>query len=246
MSRWRFRIVAESGPFTLDVDVHGEATVVAVLGANGSGKTTLLRAIAGAMSLRTAEVEVNGEVLESTSNATRVPIELRRVGYVPQGYGLFSHLSVLDNVGFGLARGPSPPSRAERMVRAQAVLDALGHGELASRRVGSLSGGEAQAVALARALAVQPRLLLLDEPLAALDASSRRGVRARLAEHVARSGCPTVVVTHDVRDVEALADTAVVLERGRVVQQGSLTALRAAPCSAFVEEFVNSGVRRDG
>ncbi|MCB9537632.1 MAG: ABC transporter ATP-binding protein [Myxococcales bacterium] len=238
MSRWRAEVRARAGDFTLDVALEGDARPLALVGPNGSGKTTLLRVLAGAVRPEAAEIEVDGVVLHSTARGVEVPIEQRRVGYVPQGYGLFPHLSVLDNVAFGLSTGARRVDRRARRGRAAAVLERLGVGGLARRTPGGLSGGEQQRVALARALVIEPALLLLDEPLAALDATARRAIRGFLAEHLRAFGRPCVIVTHDVRDVAALDLQVCVLEGGRVMQRGDLNALRAAPATDFVAEFV--------
>ncbi len=238
MSPWRAEVRARAGDFTLDVALEGDARPLALVGPNGSGKTTLLRVLAGAVRPEAAEIEIDGAVLHSSARGVEVPIEHRRVGYVPQGYGLFPHLSVLDNVAFGLSTGARRVDRRARHERARAVLDQLGVGALGPRLPGGLSGGEQQRVALARALVIEPALLLLDEPLAALDATARRAIRGFLAEHLRAFGRPCVIVTHDVRDVAALDLQVCVLEGGRVVQRGDLAALRAAPATDFVAEFV--------
>lgn len=237
---WSAEIRVRRDDFALDVVLQGDAGVVALVGPNGSGKTTVLRILAGAVEPDYAEIEVAAQVVASTEGGIDVPMERRRMGYVPQGYGLFPHLSVIDNVAFGLSTWPHRLEKSERHARAQRLLDELDCGALAQRRVGRLSGGEQQRVALARALVIEPKLLLLDEPLAALDATTRRTVRRFLAEHLPSFQRPCVLVTHDVRDVEALATDVVVLERGQVVQRGTLEALRAAPASDFVTEFVGA------
>lgn len=237
---WSAAIRARLGDFDLDVSIEGDGGVLALVGPNGSGKTTVLRVLAGAVEPDDALIEVSSRVLARSSDHTHVPMERRRVGYVPQGYGLFGHLSVIDNVAFGLSTWPHRLARAERHARAQRMLDELECGGLASRRIEGLSGGEQQRIALARALVIEPDLLLLDEPLAALDATTRRTVRRFLAEHLPRIGRPCVLVTHDVRDVEVLASRVAVLERGRVSQRGTLEALRVAPGSDFVAEFVGA------
>lgn len=235
---WRAALEARVGALHLDVTIESDGRPLALVGPNGSGKTTLLRLLAGAVAPERAELVVGGEVLTSTRLGLQVPIERRRVGYVPQGYRLFPHLSVLDNVAFGLSVGPRRLTRAERRRRAGDILDELGCGALKGRGVAGLSGGEAQRVALARALVIEPRLLLLDEPLAALDATTRRAVRRFLAERLRAYGRPSVIVTHDVRDVVALEATVCVLEGGRIRQRGSLEAVRAAPASDFVAELL--------
>lgn len=237
---WSARVRLSAGSFSLDVSLGGATGVIALIGPNGSGKTTVLRALAGAVLPESAELVVSGAVLEHTEQGVRVPIEARRVGYVPQGYGLFTHLSVVDNVAFGLSTGTQRVPKRERHERVTALLAELGCAELAERRVHELSGGERQRIALARALVTRPRMLLLDEPLAALDVSIRRDVRALLSRHLDEFEGPCVLVTHDVRDVEALAKTVVVLDAGRVVQAGTLAELRAAPVNAFVAEFVGA------
>ncbi len=235
---WTATIQAELDSFGLDVSLRGDADVLALVGPNGSGKTSVLRLLAGAVAPARAEIEVGDQVLASTSRGIDVPIERRRIGYVPQGYGLFPNLSAIDNVAFGLSTWPHRLAKTERHARAQRMLDELDCGGLAQRRIERLSGGEQQRIALARALVIEPNLLLLDEPLAALDATTRRTVRRFLAEHLPAFERPCVLVTHDVRDVEALAARVVVLEQGRVLQQGTLEDLRKAPASDFVAEFV--------
>lgn len=235
---WTAAITATLGAFELDVELSGGDGVLALVGPNGSGKTSFLRLLAGVGSPSAVELVVSGTTLASSSRGIDVPAEQRRIGYLPQGYGLFPHLGVLDNVAFGLASGPVRMPRAQRHRKAQALLEQLGCGALAGRRVQGLSGGEQQRVALARALVLEPHLLLLDEPLAALDATSRRAVRAFLSERLEAFGRPAIVVTHDVRDIEALGARVAVLERGRVVQQGDLEALRKRPGSEFVSEFL--------
>lgn len=236
---WSAALTAGAGPFRLDVTVGGGPGVVAIIGPNGSGKTTLLRVLAGAVPAERAELVVGGRTLAASAEGIDVPMEERRIGYVPQGYGLFPHLDVLDNVAFGLSTAGRGVPSSERRTRARKVLEELGAGGLAGRRVQGLSGGEQQRVALARALVIEPELLLLDEPLAALDVSRRRTVRDFLADRLRRFARPTVLATHDVRDVAALDAVVYVLDAGRVAQRGSLAELRAAPASDFVAEFVD-------
>lgn len=239
MSGWQARLRARAGRFVLDVDLRGDDGVLAVVGPNGSGKTTLLRVLAGALRPDVGRVRVGEAVWEDTEAGVHRPTEARRVGYVPQAYGLFPHLSALDNVAFGLTtRGGGRARWADARERAHTVLEEVGLAALGHRRVGRLSGGERQRVALARALVTEPELLLLDEPLAALDATTRRRVRRWLTERLTDFGRPTVLVTHDVRDVEALGAPVVVFDRGRVAHRGELAELAGAPPSEFVAEFV--------
>ncbi len=235
---WRASIALRLGTLGLDVELQGDSGVTAILGPNGSGKTTLLRAIAGAVPVTRASIAVGDRVLADTARGIDRPIEQRGVGYVPQGYGLFPHLRVLENVAFGLSTGGGRMSRSARSSVARAMLERLDAAELAERSVGELSGGEQQRVALARALVIEPSLLLLDEPLASLDVRRRQSVRGFLAEQLSRWGRPALLVTHDVRDVAALGARVVVLDEGRVVQQGTLQELRANPKSELVAELV--------
>jgi molybdate transport system ATP-binding protein len=237
---WCVRIRATIGELGLDVALRGARGPVAIVGPNGSGKTSLLRVIAGAQPARAGEIVVAGVTLYSSDSSIDRPIEDRRVGYVPQGFGLFPHLTVLDNVLFGLHHRSGVEGRGARRARAMGMLTLLGCEELADRLPKRLSGGEQQRVALARALVIEPRILLLDEPLAALDVSARRSGRAVLAARLRELDCPTIVVTHDVRDVEALDAHVCVLEQGRVTQQGSVPQLRARPATDFVAEFAQA------
>lgn len=212
------------------IEVAFEAASAVIIGPNGAGKSTLLRLIAGAPLGAEGRVVLDGRVLFDSAAGVDLPPEARRIGYVPQGYGLFPHLSVRGNVAFGITG-----DREVRRAAADAALAAADAAELADRRPATLSGGERQRVAIARALAIEPAALLLDEPLAALDVAARRATRARLAGVLA--GRSSLVVTHDARDVAALGGEVIVLCGGRVVQRGTAAALAAAPVDAFVAEF---------
>lgn len=214
-----------------DVSLETGGEILGLIGPNGAGKTTLLRAIAGAELGLRGRVTLGGRTLLHTEQGVCLPPEARRIGYVPQGLGLFPHLTALDNVAFGCGRGPGARQRARAALE---QLDAL---SLADRRPHALSGGERQRVALARALAAEPQGLLLDEPLSSLDVGQRRRTRALLAEHLRQAGRPALVVTHDVRDVLALGGPVVVIEAGRVLQQGSVGALARQPGSELVAEL---------
>lgn len=238
MTAWSASVTVSAGGFDLTLSIEGDDTPVALIGPNGSGKTTALRAIAGAVAVSDARVEIGNRVLDCTEREIHVPMQDRGIGYVPQGYGLFPHLTVMENVEFGLTVGARRDSATSRTERVGAMLSRLGCESLAHRRVDRLSGGEQQRVALARALVMEPDMLLLDEPLAALDATRRRAVRLFLAEQLSAFGRPCILVTHDVRDVLALGATVVVLEEGAVSQTGRLEALRTSPASDFVREFV--------
>jgi len=229
----------------LDLEVElavGTGELVVLLGPNGAGKTTLLRALAGLVPLDRGRVTLDGAVLEDTAAGAWVPTERRPVGFVFQDYLLFPHLSALENVAFGLrARGLA---RAEARRRAAAWLDRVGLAAHAAARPRALSGGQAQRVALARAMVGEPRLLLLDEPLAALDAATRTEVRRDLGRHLASFGGTRLLVTHDPLEALALADRLVVLEGGRVTQSGSPAEISGRPRSRYVAELVGVNLYR--
>jgi molybdate transport system ATP-binding protein len=230
---------------TLDLDVAVEAAageIVAVLGPNGAGKSTLLRAISGLVALDRGRVELDDAVLEDARRGIRVPPERRPIGVVFQDYLLFPHLSAIENVAFGLrAHGMAA---GEARVRAGSWLDRLGVGEYRNARPRALSGGQAQRVALARALAIDPRVLLLDEPLAALDASARGTVRRDLRRHLASFTGIRIIVTHDPLEAVALADRLVILEAGRIVQTGSAAEVTQRPRSRYVADLVGVNLFR--
>jgi molybdate transport system ATP-binding protein len=230
-------VAVERGAFRLDVSLDvppGEIAVV--LGPNGAGKTTLLRALAGLLPITAGHIALDGTVLDDpAAGAYRDPAH-RQVGVVFQDYRLFPRMRVIDNVAFGprsrgAARGPA------RQL-AQCWLERLDAADLARRRPPELSGGQAQRVALARALAARPGLLLLDEPLAALDARIRASVRDELREHLAGFTGPTLLVTHDPFEALLLADRIVVLEAGAIVQQGFPRDIAVRPATDYVAKLV--------
>lgn len=240
--RLHAQLSARVGRMVVDAELDTGGGALVLVGPNGAGKSSLLALLLGALPLERGRVSVGDTVLEDTEARVHVPIEQRRLGYVPQDYGLFPHLSVRENIEFALASG-SPSSPAERTQRVDVMLSDLGITSLAHRRIPTLSGGEKQRVALARALSVQPRALLLDEPLAALDVHSRHEVRAFLAEYLRKLALPTIVVTHDAEDARALGERIAVLEAGRVTQAGTWGELSTAPASRFVTEFLASRSR---
>ena len=232
---WNLAVQYRRGDFSMDVSLTGRAETLAVIGPNGAGKTTLLRLLAGAHLPDHGQWVCGQRTLFDSERGIHLPPEQRRMGYVPQGSGLFTHLSVLDNVGFGWI--PQGMSRAHRHEKGRVLLKAMGIGHLIGRSVSTLSGGEQQRVALARALAVEPDILLLDEPLGALDVVARQEMRIWLAEHLQRQRAPTILVTHDVRDVYALAERVAVIEDGRVTQVDALKTVVATPKTPFVSGF---------
>lgn len=226
-----FRVQRAEFTLELALDV-APGGITAVVGPNGSGKTTTLRTLAGLLWPLSGRIELNGRVLDDVDTDAHVTASARDTGVVFQDYLLFPHLSVADNVAFGLvARGQR--SRQARSA-AGAWLERLAIGDLAAKRPGELSGGQAQRVALARALVLEPPLLLLDEPMSALDASTRVEVRNAVAAQLSTYSGATVLVTHDAADALALADHTIVLERGRVVQRGPTRDVAAAPVNAYV------------
>ncbi|MFD5028073.1 ABC transporter permease [Streptomyces sp. NPDC058373] len=205
-------------------------TTVAVVGPNGAGKTTLLRALLGLTPRARAEVLLGGR------DVTRLPTHRRQVAWVPQDGALFPHLSALANTAYGLRARGVPRAEARRQAREWLVR--LGVGELADRRPAQLSGGQAQRVALARALAARPRLLLLDEPLAALDQTTRARVRHTLRHHLAGFGGVCLVVTHDPVEAVSLADRVLVLEGGEAVQDAPPAEVTRHPRSPWVARML--------
>lgn len=206
--------------------------VVAVIGPNGSGKTTLLRVLAGLEPLQHGRVVLDDRVLDDPEAGVLVAPPLRSCGMLFQDDRLFPHLSVVENVAFGLrSRGMA---RVEARRRAHEWLEVMSLEEFADALPGMISGGQAQRVALARTLVTEPRLLLLDEPMAALDLESRTSMRAELRTRLLGRPGYCVLVTHDPLDVAAIADRIVIIEAGRVVQQGTLSEVTARPADASV------------
>ncbi len=228
---------------SLDAVLHAEAgEVVAVLGPNGSGKSTILRALAGLLALTGGRVELDGQVLDDPATRTRVAPERRPVALMFQEYLLFPHMSALENVAFGLrARGTD---RRDARQRAAAALERLGVGPVAAARPGGMSGGQQQRVAMARALVTEPRLLLLDEPLAALDVSTKAEVRRHLRSVLTASTSANLLVTHDLLDAVALASRMVVIENGGIVQSGTPAEVTARPRSQYVADLTGVNLLR--
>jgi molybdate transport system ATP-binding protein len=226
------------GDFDLDVSFRADpGATVAILGPNGAGKTTLLRCLAGLQRIDRGRVAVDGTVWDAPGDGVFVAPAERGAGVVFQEHLLFPSMSVVDNVAFGLrARGTRRPAARERAV---ALLDAVGLSDRARDRPAALSGGQRQRVALARALAVEPSVLLLDEPLAALDVTTRAEVRRELRRHLdALVGGVRLLVTHDPVDGFALAERVVVVEGGRVTHDGPLAEIAARPRTSYVADLI--------
>jgi molybdenum ABC transporter ATP-binding protein len=211
---------------------------LALAGSSGAGKTSLLRIAAGLLRPERGRVQANGDVWLDTEHGVDVPPELRRCGYVFQDYALFPHLSAWQNVAYpmrGLRHG-------QRRARALDLLERLGLAERSDARPAALSGGERQRVALARALARGPRALLLDEPLSALDSSTRARAVGELGDVLSSTESPALLVTHDFTEAAQLADRVAIIDSGRIVQEGTSSELAATPRSAFVADFTGAVV----
>ncbi len=200
------------GDFRLEVQWSGPCRFLGLFGPSGSGKTTLLEVLAGLRRPGFARLALGGDVLSDTAEGTDVPARRRGIGYVPQDSALFPHLTVRGNVLYGATRGPEVPL--------DPVLVMLGIEGLVDRRIAGLSGGERQRVSLARALVSSPRLLLLDEPLSAVEVPLRRRILRALADRVAADGVPTIHVSHDAADLHVAADRVLFLNDGRITREG--------------------------
>lgn len=231
---WSATLEVVRGSFRVAATLDGTAPLLGLIGPNGAGKSTLLRALLGVDSAAVGRVVIKTRVCQDSEQGLWVPVEARRMAYVPQGLGLFPHLRVEDNLAFGL------PRDAISRERLRDALERFELGALRRRFPHQLSGGEQQRVALARALMREPDLLLLDEPMSQLDAPTRRSVRAWLAEQLSARDLATVMVSHDRRDFEPFDPPLVVLEGGRITQRGRLQELEQDPVSDFVREFVGS------
>ncbi|MER7689526.1 ABC transporter ATP-binding protein [Streptomyces sp. NPDC097610] len=231
-------LVVRRDAFRLDIALAAApGDVVALLGPNGAGKSTALRALAGLTPLSDG-----GRIRLDGADLGRTPPEARPVGVVFQDYLLFPHLSALDNVAFG-PRCQGVPKAAAREGAAR-WLERMGLAEHAAAKPRRLSGGQAQRVALARALATHPRLLLLDEPLAALDARTRLDVRSQLRRHLSDFEAVAILVTHDPLDAMVLADRLVVVEHGRVVQEGTPSDIARHPRTDYIAQLVGLNLYR--
>ena len=235
------RIVVDRGGFTLGVNLSIEpGQTIALLGPNGAGKSTVVAALAGLLPLAGGQIELDGVVLDDPAEGVFKPPEEREIGVVFQDYVLFPHMTVLDNVAFGLrARNMKIPAAREV---AGEWLQRLGIEELGGLKPPDLSGGQAQRVALARALITEPRLLLLDEPLAALDISTRSDLRRVLDQHLADFAGPRLLITHDPTEAFLLADEVVVIEGGSITQQGSAADIRMRPRTPYVADLAGSNL----
>lgn len=235
------RVEARHRVGTLDLDVALEVAAgecLALAGPSGAGKTSVLRVVAGLLRPERGRVDANGQTWLDTGSGTDLPPEHRRAGYLFQEYALFPHLTAWQNVAYPMRGVP----RTERRERALALLDRFGLEQLADARPRTLSGGERQRVALARVLARDPQVLLLDEPLAALDARTRARAAGELAAVLGDLELPALLVTHDFAEAAHLGDRVGVIDSGRVMQEGTPSELAAEPRSAFVADFTGAVV----
>lgn len=209
----------------------GDGERLAVLGPSGSGKSTLLRAIGGLERLESGSVRWDGADLQG------VPPHRRRFGFMFQGYALFPHMTVGENVSFGLRMEDRPPDKIA--ARVTEVLEWVGMIDFAPRSVENLSGGEQQRVALARTLAPNPRMVMLDEPLGALDRTLRERLIVEMTELLDRAGTTALYVTHDHAEAATFADRIALMRQGRIVQLGTMEELRRSPADDWVKEFLD-------
>ncbi len=231
------------GEFSLDVSLAvADRSVLVLVGESGAGKTTLLRLLAGLQHPDGGRIVLDGTVLFDGDGGRALPARERPIGYVSQDYALFPHLSVRENVAFGLRAGGM--GSQECHPRVHVALDRLGIAELAHRQPHQLSGGQQQRVALARAIVLEPRLLLLDEPLASLDLQARRSIRGELRRVLAELGCITVYVTHSPTEAMALGEQIAVLEGGLISQMGTREDLLRHPRSPYIAEFLGLNLFR--
>jgi len=223
--------------FRLNVAFTTDQELVVLFGPSGAGKSLTLQAIAGTISPDVGRIVIDGHPVYDSEQQVNLPPQQRQVGYVPQQYALFPHLTVADNIAFGLTQH----TRRERQQRVAELLALFGLHGLEHRRPRELSGGQQQRVALARALAVQPRLLLLDEPFAALDVSLRATLRQELLQIQAQTHLTMLMVTHDHVDAFALGHRTIVYDGGRMIQQGTREEVFFHPATRRVAEFVGTG-----
>lgn len=224
--------------FTVDVDFHVDGNIAVMLGPSGHGKTTVLNMIAGITRPDEGMIGIGKTRFFDSRHGIDVGMERRSIGYVFQDYALFPHLSIFENVAYGLKARRLPAS--EIRARTMQGLERLAIAGLKDEIPARLSAGQRQRVAMARALVIEPCLLLMDEPLSALDMQLRAHVRSELKALLRQLAIPTIIVTHDALDAISLGDVVMVMEHGRIVQHGRYETLLANPSSRFVAEFVES------
>ncbi|HEV7513767.1 MAG TPA: molybdenum ABC transporter ATP-binding protein [Candidatus Acidoferrum sp.] len=219
------RLGTTRSSFVLDVAIESPPGITIVFGPSGAGKSTLLDCIAGLLRPDDGRIEIDGEVLLDVERRVDVPPAKRKIAYVFQSLALFPHMTVEQNVGYGLADMPRP----ERALRVTAMLEAFRVEQLAKRKADEISGGEQQRVALARSLATSPRVLLLDEPLTALDEGLKKSIMEDLRRWNAAQNIPILYVTHSRAEVDALGESVIVLEHGKIISTGTPHEVLDAP-----------------
>ncbi len=224
--------------FTVDISQSIGAETLVLIGHSGCGKSTALKMLAGLLTPEDGMIKLNESCLFEKKQMINVPPEERNIGYVFQNYALFPHLTVQENVEYGINK----LSKEEQEVRVEEVLNLLEIQSLANTKPAMLSGGEQQRVALARALVTRPKLLLLDEPLSALDVSTRTHVRAELKLLLGKLSIPTIVVTHDYEDARVLADRVAVMDQGKIIQSGTPKEISQFPANDFVAKFTGTNL----
>ncbi|EJG06493.1 ABC transporter related protein [Methanofollis liminatans DSM 4140] len=227
--------------YTLDLEIAvGDGETLVLIGENGAGKSTVLNLVAGLLHPDAGSITLSGRTLFDDGTRTVLPPEDRRIGYVLQNYALFPHMSVAGNVAFGLLSRGVPKGEAQE--RAAGMLGRMGIAAHADDPPGALSGGQRQRVALARALVTDPDLLLLDEPLAALDVRTKNVMRKELRACIREAGIPAVIVTHALRDALELGDRIAVIEEGRITASGTPDDILRPGANSFVANFFCSCV----
>ena len=231
---WEIKIDLKLTGLHLNVDMKSSSPFAALIGPNGAGKTTVLRCVAGILRPDSGKISIGERVLFDSDSGINLPPEHRKIGFLPQGFALFPHLSAVDNVAFGLL---DTASKENARKDALSLLEDMGCADLSDRKPSSLSGGEAQKVALARALIRKPDLLLLDEPLSAMDVSARRKLRVELFKNLKKTRCPALIVSHDLKDIEK--ETWIhVIENGKLAQFGTKDELKTNPATEFVSDYL--------
>lgn len=233
------RVRKRVSAFELDVTLSVENGILVLFGPSGAGKTMLLRAIAGVVSVDAGQIRLGERVLLDSERGLSLDPRQRKIGYVPQDYALFPHLSALDNITYPMTAGRRLRP-AEARIRARELLDVVGLGDRATARPGELSGGQQQRIALARAVAADPEALLLDEPLAALDAPTRLELRSLLQVIQRDLGVPVVFVTHDLEEAVTVGSTMAIMVDGRLRQVDRVARVLATPADRVVAELVQA------
>ncbi len=211
------RIATTLESFTLDVDLNLERELVVIFGPSGAGKSMLLRTVAGLLSPESGRIVIGDHVIFDSEQGVDIPPQARQIGYMPQQYALFPHMSVAENIAYGLFKW----DQSDREERMQELIDLMRLSPIVHRRPGEISGGEQQRTALARALAPNPNILLMDEPFAALDEVLREHLRQELLQIQRRYGIPILLVTHNLIEAYTLADRVIIFQAGRIAQEGT-------------------------